>query len=148
MAGRPTDYREEMNDLVYKFCLLGATDERLAELLDTTVTSLNTWKKKYPEFLASIKKGKDIADAEVVGSLFHRAKGYSHTDTKFATHEGLITDEREYVKHYPPDATSAIFWLKNRQKAQWRDKQDHEHTGPDGGPIEIDNEVTITLVQA
>ncbi len=42
------------------------------------------------------------------------------------------------VKHYPPDTTACIFWLKNRQRDRWRDKQDHEHTGKDGGPIRMD----------
>jgi hypothetical protein len=26
-----------------------------------------------------------------------------------------------YVEHVPPDTTAAIFWLKNRQPAHWRD---------------------------
>jgi hypothetical protein len=26
-----------------------------------------------------------------------------------------------YVKHVPPDTTAAIFWLKNRDPAHWRD---------------------------
>jgi hypothetical protein len=32
-------------------------------------------------------------------------------------------------KFYPPDTTAAIFWLKNRAPAQWRDKQEIEHSG-------------------
>ena len=34
----------------------------------------------------------------------------------------------ETVKHYPPDTTAAIFWLKNRQVERWRDKQEVDHT--------------------
>jgi hypothetical protein len=30
-------------------------------------------------------------------------------------------------KHYPPDVTACIFWLKNRNPKQWRDVQDHVH---------------------
>jgi hypothetical protein len=26
-----------------------------------------------------------------------------------------------YVEHVPPDVTAAIFWLKNRDPAHWRD---------------------------
>ena len=29
-------------------------------------------------------------------------------------------------KEYPPDSTSMIFWLKNRNPKQWRDKVDHD----------------------
>ena len=30
-------------------------------------------------------------------------------------------------RHYPPDVTACIFWLKNRNPKQWRDVQDHVH---------------------
>ena len=35
-----------------------------------------------------------------------------------------------------PDTTAAIFWLKNRKTAEWRDRVLQEHTGPGGGPIQ------------
>jgi hypothetical protein len=35
-----------------------------------------------------------------------------------------------YVKHYPPETAAAIFWLKNRQGQQWREKQLVEITDP------------------
>lgn len=44
--------------------------------------------------------------------------------TKFATSEGRITDSKEYIEHYPPDTTAAIFWLKNRQPEKWRDRKE------------------------
>ena len=36
--------------------------------------------------------------------------------------QGEIT-ETDITKHYPPDPTSMIFWLKNRRPDRWRDKQ-------------------------
>ena len=41
----------------------------------------------------------------------------------------FFTDEKEVDKHYAPDATAAIFWLKNRQPDKWRDKQEVEQSG-------------------
>lgn len=124
--GRPTDYKEEYNDLAFKYCLLGADDKTLASYFEVAVATINNWKKDYPEFLVSIKAGKDEADANVGNSLYQRACGYSHIDTKFATHEGKITDTKEYTKHYAPDPVSMIFWLKNRQKDKWRDKTEQD----------------------
>ena len=46
-------------------------------------------------------------DIKVAESLFRRATGYSHD-----------------AKHYPPDTTACIIWLKNRRPDIWRDKQD------------------------
>jgi hypothetical protein len=121
---RPTKYKTEYCELATNYCLLGATDEELAEFFDIALSTLNKWKKEKPEFSEAIKGGKSVADAKVAQSLYNRALGYSHPDTKFATHEGLITDSKEYTKHYAPDPTSAIFWLKNRQKEKWRDKNE------------------------
>jgi hypothetical protein len=32
-----------------------------------------------------------------------------------------------YREHVPPDTTAAIFWLKNRDPARWRDAWQLEH---------------------
>lgn len=47
-------------------------------------------------------------------------------------HEGVPVACLEEV---PPDTTACIFWLKNRQSKDWRDKQEHELSGKDGAPI-------------
>ena len=123
---RPTKYDEKMNQQVYKLCLLGATDKQIADFLDISESTFNEWKKLYPILSESIKKGKEIADANVASKLYHRAIGYEHPETITASFQGQITDKMEVVKHYAPDPTAAIFWLKNRQPKQWRDKQEIE----------------------
>lgn len=130
--GRPTKYSDEFAKLAYNYCLLGATDDNIAEFLGIAVSTLNLWKEKHPSFMESIKKGKLEADARVASSLYHRANGYSHRETKIATYEGQITDTLDVEKHYPPDPTSMIFWLKNRQPKLWRDKQELDHQSSDG----------------
>lgn len=126
--GRPTKYKEEYNDQAYKLCLLGHTDAELASFFDVSEQTVNAWKHEHPEFLESLKKGKEIADGNVIASLYHRANGYSHEEVDIKVIEGQIV-QTPLVKHYPPDATSAIFWLKNRQPKKWRDKQVTEHEG-------------------
>lgn len=120
---RPTDYKEEYDDLAFKFCLMGATDARLGEFFDVTEQTINNWKKDFPSFFESIKRGKHEADAEVVNSLFGRAKGYNYTEIK-----DEVSDQGkkhvETLKHVHADTGAAIFWLKNRQPKQWRDKQE------------------------
>ena len=122
--GRKSAYKEEYNQLAENYALLGATDKEMADLFSVTERTFNKWKKDYPEFLQSLKKGKNIADANVASRLYNRAIGYSCKATKFATSEGRITDSKEYIEHYPPDTTAAIFWLKNRQTEKWRDKKE------------------------
>lgn len=122
--GRPTKYKEEYNELAYNYCLLGATDEELSVFFDVHISTIHQWKLDYPDFSDSIKKGKEIADAKVAQALYHRATGYSHDDVDIKVVDGQIV-QTQLKKYYPPDATSAIFWLKNRQPKKWRDKIDH-----------------------
>lgn len=121
-VGRPTLYREEYAEQAYKICLLlGATDAKLAEFFEVDERTINNWKHDYPEFFQSIKNGKEIADANVVESLYKSATGYSHPDTHISNFQGSIT-ETPITKHYPPNPTSGIFWMKNRQPKRWKDK--------------------------
>lgn len=136
-GGRPSKYKPEFVEQARKMCaLLGATDRELAEFFEVSEATLNTWKIEHPEFLEALKSGKESADARVEKSLYQRAIGYSHPEDDIRTvaigdgmSEITITPT---VKHYPPDTTACIFWLKNRRKDQWRDKQEIEHSGDVG----------------
>jgi hypothetical protein len=146
-GGRPTDYRPEFADQAYGYTLLGATDARIAELFGVSESTLNLWKRAHPEFSESMQRGKERADAEIARSLYHRAKGYSHPEDDIRTcgAEIVITPT---VKHYPPDTAAASLWLRNRQPKLWRDKVDLEHAGPNGGPIQSEAKVDVTLTPA
>jgi len=139
--GRPTKYKKEYCEQAYKLCLLGATDKELSDFFEIDEKTLNNWKHDYPEFLQSLKDGKVNADAKVAKSLYHRAIGFEHPDTEFATFQGKITDQKEYMKHYPPDTVAAIFWLKNRQSAKWRDKQEIEQSGDSTVHIKLEGDL-------
>ena len=143
-GGRPSAYKAEYAEQVEKLTRLGMVDREIADFFGVSEVTINAWKKYHPEFLKSLKEGKFHADAEVADSLFKRATGYSHKDTKFATHEGKITDHKEYTKHYAPDTVACIFWLKNRRPDLWRDKVTQELTGPNGGPIQQQSDYKVT----
>jgi hypothetical protein len=133
--GRRSAYLPEYVEQAGKLTKLGAKDTELADFFGVSEKTLNTWKKRYPEFLQSIKCGKSLADAEIAHSLFHRAKGFEHEDLDLRVIGGKLR-KTKVTKHYPPDTTAAIFWLKNRQPEKWRDVSKLEMTGRNGGPIE------------
>ena len=121
-TGRPTKYKTEFAEQARKLCVLGATDKQLSDFFEVSESTINKWKLDFPEFSESLKLGKLIADAEVADKLYQRATGYSHPEVKVFNNQGEIVTH-ECVKHYAPDPTAAIFWLKNRQSDKWRDKQ-------------------------
>ena len=122
-GGRPSAFTPEMMRQTRFLCERGCTDAELADFFGVCEKTLNNWKKAHPEFLQSLKEGKAVADIRVQRSLFERATGYSHPDVHISNFQGAIT-ATPVTKHYPPDTTAAIFWLKNRRPDEWRDKVD------------------------
>jgi hypothetical protein len=125
---RPTDYDPDYVRQAEKLCRLGATDQEIADFFEVSVRTIYRWKGEHDEFCQALKSGKLEADERVERSLFARANGYEHdeVDIRVVGQEIIQTPIRKF---YPPDTTAAIFWLKNRRPAQWRDKQDVEHSG-------------------
>lgn len=118
--GCPGKFKPEYVEQTYKLCLLGATDAELADFFHVEEKTINNWKLEYPEFLQSIKRGKEIADAEVAHSLYKRAKGYRYREV---THEDFEI-KKEVEKEVPPDTGACMAWLKNRQRKKWTDTKE------------------------
>lgn len=76
----------------------GLTEEQIAKNLGISVKTLNEYKKKHPQFLQSLKKGKEIVDFEVEGALYKAAMS--------------------------GNVTAQIFWLKNRKAKEWKDRKE------------------------
>lgn len=152
MEGRPTKYKEEYNEKVEKLCKLGATDKEIADFFEVDEATINRWKIEHPEFCESIKKGKVIADTNVSQKLYQRAMGYSYDEVHYekinvdvdkveeTDNEDLkmeVYKKKLITKEVVPDTTAQIFWLKNRQRKYWRDKQEMGFTDKDGNDLPI-----------
>ena len=122
-AGQPTKLTPKMKKQVEFLAKKGFGDKEIATAVGVTERTVNNWKKQQPKFFQSLKDWKATADKAVERSLYERATGYSHKEDKIfnANGEPLIVPT---TKHYPPDPTAMIFWLKNRQPKKWRDKQE------------------------
>lgn len=127
-GGRPTKFDKAQMLLIEYMAKEGKTDKEMAEAVGVTERTINNWKKDYPQYFQPLKDWKAEADEKVERALYQRATGYVTKDTKMFCHEGMIVAE-DYEKHYPPDPTSMIFWLKNRNPQKWRDKIDVAQTG-------------------
>jgi hypothetical protein len=132
---RPPSYNQKIHcALAKKLATKGYTDVEIADTIGISERSLNYWKERYPEFLQSIKEGKRIPDDRVEKSLYKNAVGYNYKAHKpmsisDGNGEGSHIEIVEYTEHIPAQTVAQIFWLKNRRPAQWRDKQEVEHSG-------------------
>lgn len=128
--GAKTKYDPDYHPLAaWTLAIKGMIDKEIAAKLSISTGTLAAWKNLYPEFLSAIKSGKGIANAKVERALYKRATGYKYKEKKKIV--GTFGDPRTEVttKQVVPDTTACIFWLKNRNPGDWRDKQEMEHTG-------------------
>ena len=139
-TGRPTKYQKQYNEQARKLCLMGYTDKELADFFGIAESTLNLWKNAHPLFMESLKAGKIIADAEVTASLYERAKGYRHIETKvFCSNGDIVTHDVDKI--YPPDPMAIKYWLNNRQPERWREKVETEESDKPVEPLNINFEI-------
>ncbi len=119
--GQPTKFTDEVTENAFALADAGKTDVEIADILGISVATVYRWKIAHPEFCEALKAGKAVADSRVTVSLYQRACGYSHPDVHISNFQGEIT-VTPIIKYFPPDTTACIFWLKNRQPEEWRDK--------------------------
>ena len=127
-SGRPSKYNKLYDEQVEKLCLLGATEKEIADFFSVNPDTIAEWKNVHPSFSESLNRGRDTRDSRVEKSLLERAEGYVCKEEKVLANGTIITVN----KYYPPDTTACIFWLKNRQRDKWRDKQEIDHSSSDG----------------
>lgn len=122
-AGRPSEYDSIDLDQVKALATRGWTDQEMADFFGVHVSNWYRWKGRHEAFREALKDWKAEADARVERSLYERAIGYSHPEDKIFNDGGtpLVVPT---TKHYAPDTTAGIFWLKNRDRENWRDRQD------------------------
>jgi hypothetical protein len=119
--GRKSLFRPEVILIAKAMARVGAIDEEIADELGINRETFHNWNKNFPELANAVRAAKEVSDDRVEKSLYQRANGYSHPAVKvFMTREGK-TIEHQYIEHYPPDVTAAVFWLRNRRPDKWRD---------------------------
>ncbi len=79
----------------------GLSEQQIANNMGIGRTTLYEWKQKEPDIANTLKKGREVVDFEVENALLKSAL------------EGNVTAQ--------------IFWLKNRKKEQWREKQEYNN---------------------
>lgn len=124
-------YNEKYHvDWAWSLALKGATDEEIAEAFHISVRTLHRWKKTHPELLTALEEGKDVADAKVKRSLYQRAVGYEAKEVTQiieqdpATGTQRVSKTQVTAKHIVPDTMACMYWLNNRSKGEFSQRQE------------------------
>src|SRR5215211_9270689 len=129
--GRPTRFEPEMCEQAHNYCLLGATNDELAEFFDVSPSTIDRWLAERADFRDAVHSGRVAADARVARGLYARAIGYDRTFERSVVIGNEVKPVTSTV-HYPPNVQACIFWLRNRRRRTWRDGPD----GPSATPVD------------
>lgn len=155
-GGRPSRYETEIKDklpAVQGWAMQGLDKKQIASNLGIHISTLCEYQNKYKEFAEALKKGREVANFEVVNALHENATGYWRTEqvvsqkrTVGYNKEGKRIETTEPVivevqRWYPANVTAQIYWTKNRMPTEWCDKKDI------GAKID-DGTITFNIVAA
>jgi hypothetical protein len=121
-GGRPTTYKPENAEIARQACMLGATNDALAERFEVCRRTIDNWIATIPDFSDAVRQGREVADEAVVSALFARATGLEQKMTKVFCHRGQPVTAN-YTVQLQPDVRACIFWLRNRRPDQWRESR-------------------------
>ncbi len=116
---QPKLYNPAYCELARDYCLVGATNEVLADFFGVSRRTIQNWIATHPDFADAVRKGRVAADAKVVRAPFERATGFSGKVTRTTLYRGEKHTITTTVS-YPPDTQACVFWLRNRQSEYWQ----------------------------
>ena len=110
--------------LIEKWARDGLREDQIAKNLGISVTTLEVYKKSYPELVKSLKKGKESLITELENALIKKALGYDYEEKKVytKTESGQSVTYTEITKkHQPPDTGALFGLLKNKDPEHYSD---------------------------
>ena len=123
-AGRPSKYDPAYCDAVKAFMGDGYSIAATAGMLKVSRQTIYQWAEDHPEFSDALNEGRTLA------AIWWEQKA------------------REIAIGGEGNATMVIFGLKNRVADEWRDKQQTELSGPDGGALPMSLTIRNVIARA
>lgn len=108
--------------LVEEWSRLGLTEQQISKNLGISRSTLNDFKNKHRELMEAIRKGREVAVAELENGLYKRALGFNYEETRVSIR---VIDGREVrfteksTKYQAPDVGACIILLKNKDRPNW-----------------------------
>ena len=121
-GGRPSKYDPAFCEQVEATMRDGFSKMAAAGRLGVCYNTVRAWMDEHPEFLQAVKRGEAARTEKLETDLLSAETG--------------------------PQVTSRIFALKNAAPDEWRDKQQTELSGPDGGALPMSLTIRNVIARA
>ena len=119
-TGRPTLFDPDMCEQAHNYCLLGATNDELAEFFDVSPRTIDRWIAERADFGDAVHSGRVAADARVARAFMAARSVTTAPSSVRSSYRGELKTVTSTI-HYPANVQACIFWLRNRRRQTWRD---------------------------
>jgi predicted transcriptional regulator len=129
-------------ELVEQWARAGLNDKQIAKNLGISESLIYVYKKEHPDFLESLRRGRESFLAEVENAFIKRALGVHYSESKIYIKEteGAVTRYVEKSEKYLPPSVGACFiLLKNKDRENWSNNPTQEDLDRERMEFEIDN---------
>jgi predicted transcriptional regulator len=130
-------------ELVEKWARDGLSDKQLAKNLGISESLIYVYKKEHPDFLESLRRGRESFLAEVETALIKRALGIHFIESKTYIKEtdGEVTRYAEKSeKYFPPSVGACFILLKNKDRGNWSNNPVQEDLEREHLELEIEKQ--------
>lgn len=118
--GRPSKYETHVKPHLSKiktWASSGATNEEIAKALGVACSTLQDYKKKYPEFSAAFACGRAAVIIDIKAALYKKAVGFEYEEKKQYIKRDGSGESVQYTeittKYQPPSETAGAMLLRN-----------------------------------
>jgi len=127
-------YSEELTEKICKHLKKGNTVTTTCQAVGIAKSTFYEWVENKSDFSDAIKKAMAIPDKKVENALYKSAiMGHRYKEKEFkavAVGEKIkMIPVKTVTKIIPPNVTAQIFYLKNRQPDEWKDRHDLDVSG-------------------
>ncbi len=127
-------YSEELTEKICKHLKKGNTITTTCGAVGIAKSTFYEWVEKKSDFSDAIKKAMAIPDQKVENALYKSAiMGHRYKEKEY---KGVAVGEKVKMilvktvrKFIPPNVTAQIFYLKNRQPDEWKDRHNFDLNG-------------------
>lgn len=145
-GGRPegdTILTKKLRAELINYRALDQTIEECARLTGISPGSIYNWRKNDPTFDAEMDNARGALANRALAGMVKAAGGHKVKELKLFASQGVVMDQREVDKYFPPDSRAAYAILTNL--AGW--VRDNQPKPPDMDTEEVEYDIRSGLIE-
>ena len=118
-----SNVQPKLKDIIM-WCRDGDNEVSICKRLGVAVSTFENYKLEHKELIDALKNGKVDINFKVENALLKKALGHKITEIKTTLDDKGRETVTKTVKEVSPDPVAAKYWLANKSKDKWRDRQE------------------------